>query len=67
MTDTEKNVVKAEKLIRDYCKGTGCMYCLFHRQYTAISKEGPIKRECCVLDNYPRNWPEEIKEEGSNE
>ena len=67
MTDKEKDVVKAAKLIRDYCKTTGCMYCISHRSYQAETKDGPIKREYCVLDNYPRNWPEEIKEEGADE
>ena len=67
MTDTEKNVVKAAKLIRDYCKGTGCMYCIFHRERTFFDGIRQNKAEYCAIDNYPRNWPEEIKEEVSDE
>ena len=65
MTDKEKDVVKAVKLIREHCKGTGCLYCMYHRKYEALTKDGPVKRECCALDNYPRNWPENIGEEAN--
>ena len=68
MTDTEKNAVNAAKLIREYCKTTGCMYCVFHKKVTRyeILTKTKYPGDRCVLEYLPREWPEEIKEEESN-
>ena len=67
MTDAEKNAVNAAKLIREYCKATGCLYCIFHKTVNVVENHFKMTRTYCELnENYPRNWPEEIKEEESN-